>query len=493
MRNSNYFHSVAPAVRKVIELVEANTDDSYIVGGFIRDYFLGKSNFADMDIAVHGNGFEIARNICSQLGAGFSFAPLDEEYGCGRIIINDSPFGVVDISSFKAKTIHEDLMRRDFTVNAIAVSLSSFALTGLRQIYDPLDGLADITGRVIRACSENSIQDDPLRILRAYRFAGHLGFSMDQGLLSLIKGSMGELKRVAGERIRDELFLILSQPNASEVLKKMEDILLVSALFPEVEAMKGCQQNRYHRLDVWDHSLECVRQLENLTVFKEDIAERCFGDHSDTIRDYLDFEVCPGRNRYWLIKLACLFHDSGKPAVRTRDAKGIVHFYSHEKWSGLIFDHHAEKLRLSKKEHELVSLLIRGHMRMGSLTTTEPSKRFKFRLLDRFQDDVIALSLVFIADLRASDGPARNQRHLQMALDGVKRILESRFALEQNPVQPYLDGYDLMSIFKISQGRLIGYILRTLKEKQALGIINSRQEALEAVQGILEVAIRKFG
>ncbi len=475
------FLSITTELHSVLHFIKNATDDSYIVGGFVRDHCLGRQKPQDMDIAVSGDGFELAKKVNAQFSGFTSFAPLDPVSGSGRLITRDTHISIIDISTFKGPSIHQDLLKRDFTINSMAIKLADFLNTGFACILDPLNASDDISRSVIRVCAPNSFSDDPLRILRAYRFSAQLGFSMDPFSESLVTESVPSLDEVSGERLRDELCQILSCPDASNNLVSMENKGVITRLFPELMRMKDCDQNRYHAMNVWDHSLECVAQLEALLKYPEDV----FGDFVSNLREYLDFQICPGRGRLWLIKIACLFHDSGKPHTRSVDSSGSVHFYGHEKVSVEIFRTGIERFRISNRENDLVCELIRGHMRLASLTSVKPSRRFLYRVTERFREDILGLLLIFVSDLKSSCGPARTAGQLQAGINGAGAVLRYFHEVRPQPLKPLLNGHDIMNIFNLPQCPQIGKLLGILKEKQALGEIVSRDQAIEKTRNII--------
>lgn len=472
--NPNNLLQLPHSVLSVLELINRLPYRSYIVGGFIRDHFLGREDRPDIDLATSGDGFQLARHLHGELPGLTSFAPLDPVNGCGRLIVRDQQESIIDIASMKAPSINQDILRRDFTINSMALELRDFLTGGFERLIDPLGGLQDVQNKIVRACSSQTFSDDPLRVMRAYRFKAELDFSLDGMTRNLLEESIERLDDISGERIRDEIHHILSLPTACETIKSMEEAGVISSLFPELTQMKGCLQNRYHSLDVWDHSMACIERLEELLMSLESI----FSVWASEVRDYLNTEVCPGRNRLWLIKLACLFHDSGKPGAISVDAKGAIHFYGHEKVSVDIFQRSAERLRMSNKETGLVSNLIAGHMSLFSLTSVKPSRRFIYRITERFHRDLIGLLIIFISDLKSSCGPARSQAQLQMGIDGANSTL--RYLLEQpeRPIQALINGNEIMDLFNLPQGPLVGKILSAIKKKQALGQIDSREEAV---------------
>ncbi|MGC8659364.1 MAG: hypothetical protein ACP5U1_09855, partial [Desulfomonilaceae bacterium] len=201
-----------PVIQEIFNVSLRLCNESYLVGGAIRDAILGKNEITDLDIALEGDGFRIAREIANQLSVKSSFVPLDKKRRTGRIVVpTDHGEITVDISSFKGANIGTDLISRDFTINAMAVHLWDVINGRVTQnIVDPLGGQQDVKNCSIRVCTENSFSDDPLRMLRAFRFVSQLHFRIDSETQSEILRSAKLIRNVSGERVRDELQMILS-------------------------------------------------------------------------------------------------------------------------------------------------------------------------------------------------------------------------------------------------------------------------------------------
>ncbi|MGO9567596.1 MAG: CCA tRNA nucleotidyltransferase [Desulfomonilaceae bacterium] len=471
-----------PRVRAILTTIAGLAPESYVVGGAVRDLLVGQVSRNDLDVAVEGDGFEIARQSASRSGKLATFVPLDSKHGTGRIVFRGEPALTLDITSFRASTLSEDLHRRDFTINAISLRIQDFLLDRLNRVLDPTGGRADLRTKTIRACSKYSFEDDPVRILRAFRFMARLGFEISEDTLEMMASAMGMLPSTAPERIRDELIATLEAESSFPTLKQMDACGVLDALFPELRPMKGCGQNDYHHLDVWDHSLETVHQMESLLANKA----LHFGPLSDQIDAYVRQEPVKDRPRIALLKLAAIFHDAGKPQSRFGDAKGRIRFFGHERISQQIFDEVGSRLKLAIREIALVSEIIAGHMRSTIFTGKEVSPRAIHRLHARFQKNVIGLILLFLADLGASRGPARPPEAYEEAWNQVLRALAICLEAEATPVKPLINGRDLMNQLRISPGPDLGKILKQLMELQAVGEIATSEEALEAARRIFD-------
>jgi poly(A) polymerase len=469
-----------PRAIAVLHSVAGRSPQSYLVGGALRDYLMGKRVGSDLDLAVEGDGFVIAADIAALHVA--TFVPLDESHGTARIVLKTEEPIIVDISSLKGPDILADLEMRDFTVNAIALSIEYFLEGRFDQMLDPCGGIPDIRNKTIRICSDNSYRDDSLRILRAFRFMAGLGFRIEPHTLELIPAELDGLSWVAPERIRDEFVATLAADSSCEALQTMDATGVLQALFPELQPMRGCGQNEFHHLDVWSHSLETVRQMESLVRD----ADSLFGVAKPLTEEYLREGPVKGRPRIALLKLAALFHDSGKPQTRFVEPGGRVRFFGHEKLSREIFEFAADRLKLAKKEISLVGDLVEGHMRPMIFTGEPVSKRAVLRLHRRFHKDIIGLFLLFLADLAATRGPARTPESEEIARNQVIRALDICLEAEKTKEEPFVNGRDMMQLFGLKPGPHMGSILKRLRELQDLGDITSKAEAMEAAREMLQ-------
>jgi tRNA nucleotidyltransferase/poly(A) polymerase len=455
--------------------------DAFLVGGAIRDVLLHRRPRGELDVVIRGDGLRVGRRLADHVGPALSFVPLDPKRGIARLVLDKGKGGSIDISPLKGDTIQADLPNRDFTVNAIAVKVSDLLATGLEKLIDPLEGLGDLKAGRVRACSRQAFKDDPLRILRAFRLNASLGFEICADTIALIASSLSQLRAVTQERIRDELIAILAEDRSWNAVLGLDRQGIIDALFPELLPMKGATQNRYHHLDVWGHTLETIHQmeiiLENRTAFFRGLSEK--------VDTYTKEEAVVGRPRKALLKLAAIFHDAGKPHCVITDEDGRLRFFGHEKVSREIFEEVGYRLKLAGREIRTIGLLIEGHMRPMILTGPSVTRRAAYRLCRSFQRDLVGLLLLFLADLGASRGPAREAGAYERALEQIQMILTLMFESEERPPAPLLNGRDLIRLFGLEPGPYLGGILKTLAELQGSGEINTPEEALAFVKGII--------
>lgn len=469
------------AVRSVLLKILQMDPNTFVVGGAVRDHFLGKDRTNDLDLAIGINGCEAADRIVSFMGEGVTHVPLDKETGISRIIIWKDACFSLDVGSLQGADIYEDLAKRDFTINAMAIPLRDFLDSKFAGIIDPMKGLSDLSQSLIRACSDRCFTDDPLRILRAHRFATLLGFHISSQTRALMKPSIPKLATVSAERLREEIFLILSQRNAFHTLDIIQEDQTLDTIFPEIIPARGFEQNDYHHLDVFDHSMETLRCLEG--IFTD--LPRPFRRFEDCIEKYLDFEIVKYRQRRALLKLAALFHDLGKPHSLTIDESGRRRFSGHEAASEEITKQIASRLRLARKEEKVLCQWVRGHMRAAMLTLSPIPQKGVRRLCGDFGEDIIGLLLLFIADRGATLGPRANKSDREALEKGAGEVLDYYFKSTESPTTLFVNGHDLINLFGMSEGPEIGRILKTVRELQEDGTVTNRQAALATVQRLL--------
>ena len=316
----------------------------------------------------------------------------------------------------------------------------------------------------------DSLSDDPLRILRAYRFGAELGFGLAPELGRAIRGLAKELAGEPGERIAAEITRLLQTPDSAPWLGLMHRDGVLAAVFPEVAALDGLAQNRFHHLDGLAHTLEAIHRAEELLARGQP--------------DWVG-EVTP--DRAVLVKLALLYHDAGKPETRAEKPDGGLSFHGHDRVSARLWAQAAGRLRLSRRTVRAVEFLIQAHMRpLSLLLVPEPSLRARRRLVLAAGGLLSELGLLCLADSLASQGPEKDpaaEERLNALWEG---LIEVREALAGQAREPLLSGRDLMQELGLEPGPLIGRLLSGLEEARLGGEVRDRQEALEWARRELE-------
>ena len=459
------------------ELAGVRSVQVYLVGGTVRELALGRTS-PDLDLAVSAQTLPLARDLAAALGG--TFVLLDEKERTARVVRGED---VLDLAEFRAPTLEEDLRARDFTVNAMALDLK--AVLGRRNValIDPWGGLADLARKLIRVIEAKNFLEDPLRLLRAYRFAATHGFRLTPETVAAIEGSLPEFARVAGERVHQELFLLLAASHSVPIIREMDRTGLLTRIFPELMDLKGVEQNGFHHLDVFDHCLETVRYLEEVLS----APGKYFGELAHEIsRD----AARPGSAT--LLKLAALFHDVGKPQVRERRSQPDRYtFYYHEKMGIEIFERVAERLRFSVNEARTVTRLIQLHMRPFLLMPAFRAGELTFRALGRLvraaRPCLAGLFALAMADSLAGQGdqkPADSEAVLADLAEEAYRFLKER--LEPQEFHPKLiTGHDLVRLLGLKPGPDFKRLLTAVEEAQWEGVVHTREEALELVRRLL--------
>ena len=378
----------------------------------------------------------------------------------------------IDFTELKASTIREDLKRRDFTINSLALDLFHPEL----GLIDPLNGESDLRHRLLRLSDPSAFEDDPLRMLRAYRFAAQIRARLDPDLQRALKTNSG-LERISGERVRDELSLILQMNEASSIVRRMDEDGILSVLFPIIDRMRDVSQNEYHHLDVWGHSLFALEKLEQHLRTMEAIPS----EHRDRVRNYLTEEIVSDRKRSFWLKLAVLFHDVGKPECRFVDKSGRVRFFRHESIGSERTVPLLERIAPARREAEWVRNLVRNHMRIGQvLTLPTITPRAMGRCVQRAGKDFWGWVLLFLADYSATLGPKSTRGDLSLVTPRLKDLI-AIYVEKSSPERkraPLINGNDIQLVFKLPPGPIYGKILRRIELGVIEGSIRTREEAL---------------
>jgi len=450
----------------------------YLVGGFLRDLILGKDKQEfDLDFTLKRDSIKFARLISRDLKGGF--VVLDKERGCARVVHNkNGRIFTLDFADFRDNTLEKDLRLRDFTINALAMDVNKISAKKKFSeiIIDPYNGLGDLKKGVIEMTSKVSFQDDPLRIVRAFSLAGILDFKIEAKTLNKIKKEKDKVPTVAYERIRDEFFKILELDNSIKHLKLMDRYKVLEKIIPHINVMRNVKQGGYHHLDVWNHTLETILQLER--IFQE------LDDNID-IKNYLEEEIVLKRSRKSLMKLGALLHDIGKPKAKMQK-DGKTMFYGHERIGKEITENIAGLLKISTREKDALEKMIFWHLRPGYLAETNmPTQRAVFRYFRDSGEEGVSILLLSLADQRATRGPltdpVQRRRHEKLIKELIQRYFDKQ---KEKPFVRLIDGNDLIKKLRLKPSPDFSKILREVEETQAEGLIKTKNQALELAKKI---------
>jgi poly(A) polymerase len=439
-----------PIIQQVAGLARQNKVPLYLVGGTIRDLLLGRK-IRDYDFVVE----KVEMPFLDQLGGLLeaSVFPMGKGEQIYRLVKGEK---VIDFALMEGDDIEQDLMRRDFTINAIAYSFAEGRFFTAPQTMEDLEA-----GR-IDLVSPQALEADPLRMLRAVRYRCTVpGFAPTGRLKEEIKRHKELLTETAPERIRAELDEIILSPAPAQGLGLMHEIGLLTCVFPEIAPLEDLPQGRYHVTDALSHTIEVEREVDTLMR----------GEHP--------FPSQPSRDDRLIVGYAALFHDLGKPATKSIDAGGEIHFYGHPEHSSLLAQGIMKRLRFPSKVRDGVIPLVENHMRILTLATGEPTDKALRRLIHAMGEGIRLLLVLGLAETGSKEGDDTEERKRFMDLCG--RIWDLYEKEDLITPEPLLMGRDLLGLGH-SPGQRLGEILTEVRRRQIAGELKDREEALRFVR-----------
>lgn len=442
-------------------------NEIYLVGGTVRDYYMGLDS-TDRDIIVMD---EEAREFALKLAELFdaSFVPLDEENKIYRIVLADK-INCIDVTNPVGDSIEKDLMRRDLTINAIAVNIR----TG--EIIDISGGVTDIRNKCINYVNELNFVDDPLRLLRVYRFQALYGFRLAPETINAVCKYSDLIHKPAVERINYEILKLFSGEYAHIALENMNKTWILEEIFPFVKELKQVPPNSHHHLDLFHHSIETVKQVQNL-----------YSEASDEVKEHLNRVDFGGFSRLAHLKLAAFMHDIGKFSTWTIE-EGKHRFIKHDDVGAKMSVKILKDLHCSNKQIDYISSMIKYHIYPSHvMTSPQITEKIMMRYVRKMDKNSIDAIILAQADRLSARGPEITDEIVERNITSLNMLL--RFYLEARetlkPLPKLLSGNDVMDILNIKPSRKLGEIMEALHEAQVSGDVITREHAVEFVKKLV--------
>lgn len=464
-----------PLLKQIGQIADQLSIRAYAVGGFVRDYLLGKParqtagrQVKDIDVVVVGDGVGFGRHVAHALGR--TNLVVYENFGTAMLQLDDCKLEFVgarkeSYSKYSRKprvevgTLEDDLSRRDFTVNAIAASLN---VEDLGSVVDPFNGQQAMSEKILRTPlePEATFDDDPLRIMRAFRFAAQLGFTIERSVLEAAKAMAPRLKIVSQERISDEFLKILLSPKPSIGLKLMDDAGVMKVVFPEVAQMGGVDQRQdHHHKDVLFHTFKVVDN------------------------------ICEATDNIWL-RMAALLHDIAKPRTKAFQEGIGWTFHGHEEIGARMVKPIFRRMRFPLEHIAYVEKLVRLHLRPMALVDEGVTDSAVRRLLYEAGGEIDDLMKLCRADITS-----KNPKLVEQVKKNYDLVVQKMAEVEEKDRmrnwQPPVRGDEIMQVCGLEPGPLVGKLKHEIMEAILDGRIpNEHDAALEYLMKVKDQIIQ---
>ena len=414
----------------------------YLVGGYLRNYFLKKEISKDRDLVCIKNAENIAKEISQKLNG--TFIELDKENQIYRVVLSDKE-NYFDISDALEDNILKDAERRDFTINSIFYDLNK------NELFDPFNGIKDIENKIIKTPNLKNLDDDSLRYLRMYRFMSYTGFKIEQNLENYSKENFKKVLSSAKERINYEILKIFEGDFLVDTLLKMYENNALEIIFPFIKEIKKVPSNSHHHLDLVHHSIETVNNIQSNKP---------------------------------LLKIAALYHDIGKPSTWTIEPQGRHRFIGHDIKGFELAKKELSQLKFSNKQISYIAKMVKFHIYPASLINCPDNKKAYARFIRKLAEDTPDIIELSKADRLSARGVAVSDEMVEKSIKHLENLLNYYNEVQsvvKNP-KSLLNGKEIMEILNIPPSKKVGLIILELKEAQLTGEVTTKEEAVNFIQ-----------
>ena len=438
-----------------------------VVGGAVREELLGGPPSSDLDLVIAGGVAPAAQALAHAAGAkAFS---LSDDFGAWRVVARAGGWQA-DLNPLRGETLEDDLRLRDFTINAIAQPLAG------GELIDPLGGASDLAARRLRIVAPAALADDPLRTLRLVRFACELGLEADAPARAAARAAAPGLERVSGERIYAELRRVIASERPVAGMRLALELGLCAVVLPELEALRGVEQSRYHHLDVLEHTLAA---LDSVVALQRDPGAYLGSEHAQALSGLLAAPLADLLTRGDAVRFGALMHDIAKPQTRAVAPDGRVGFPGHDRLGAAVARAILARLRAAEPMRAHVAALTLNHLRLGFLVPQAPlHRRELYRYLDACDPVAADVTLLSVADRVATRGAGSQgaiDRHLELARSVIGEALQ--WQLHGRP-PALVRGDQLAAALGIEPGPRLGELLAEIAEEAFSGELRTAQDAV---------------
>lgn len=489
------FHRLLPA--PLFDLTDILVDicgEIYLVGGAIRNFLINR-DIKDFDFVAKKHTIQAARKVVDNFNGDFYI--LDKGRKTARALVNlDGKQLKLDFAEFNGVNIEQDLARRDFTINAMAIRLPA-----MEQIIDPLDGEEHLKQSRLFLCSPTALNDDPVRTIRIVRFAQEFNLRIDPNIVPIIDSASRNLINVSAERKRDAFLDVIRTADAKAAFDQMKAYGIFHEILPDVVMLSNITLTPPHTYNAWTHTLQVVTYCQqilagigiapNIIEFHPRLEQALsrLEKFKPFIKTYFKKKVAVERTKYQLLILSALYHDAGKAVVRDEFDGSRKRFPNHARVGAELARDWAKKMGFSNKEVTCLVNTIKYHMKPSKPSFTDHLRKdiAIHRFFKKAGKAGILIAILHLADVLTTYEDALTDERWDQAVSAVENIFKACFIRYEMIIAPapLLNGDEILDLMHLKPGKKIGKLIIALTEAQVVGEIHNRGEAVNFLQKMI--------